>query len=264
MPKETRAEDVIVFTDLDGTLLDHQSYEYGPARQTLGRLRRLNVPLVLASSKTAAEMIPLREELGLAQWPMICENGAGAVGPGGPASQQRAEYVRLRRALDDLPRTLRRPFEGFGDMGPERIAQVTGLSIVAARLAAQRQFSEPGLWTGADPTLQGFLSLLQDKGIFARRGGRFLTLSYGASKADQMRGIVERLGKRVIIALGDAPNDAEMLASAQYAIILPNERGTAMSDLGTSAAEQIRAAAPGPEGWNDSLGTLLTRLGLPR
>ena len=68
---------VIVFTDLDGTLLDHESYGYAPALPLLSRLRAAGIPLILASSKTAAEIAPLRADLGFADCPAIVENGAG-------------------------------------------------------------------------------------------------------------------------------------------------------------------------------------------
>lgn len=71
----------VVFTDLDGTLLDHHTYSWQPAAPTVERLKRLGVPLVLASSKTRAEMVALRHELGIAD-PFVVENGAAIYVPG--------------------------------------------------------------------------------------------------------------------------------------------------------------------------------------
>ena len=56
---------MLVFTDLDGTLLDHNDYGYGPALPALTELKARDIPLVLASSKTAAEIAPLHHDLGL-------------------------------------------------------------------------------------------------------------------------------------------------------------------------------------------------------
>ena len=41
-----------IFSDLDGTLLDHDTYGYEPARPALALLGRKNIPLILCSSKT--------------------------------------------------------------------------------------------------------------------------------------------------------------------------------------------------------------------
>jgi len=71
---------VVVFTDLDGTLLDHQTYEWEEAKPALNRCKALQVPLILVSSKTRAEMDVLRHELGLIS-PFISENGGGIFFP---------------------------------------------------------------------------------------------------------------------------------------------------------------------------------------
>ena len=68
---------LVIFSDLDGTLLDHATYEAGPALPVLARLRAMGVPLVLATSKTGAEVVEVRARLGLAGLPAIVENGAG-------------------------------------------------------------------------------------------------------------------------------------------------------------------------------------------
>ncbi len=256
------AADVIVFTDLDGTLLDHNSYDYAPAQPTLDRLRRLYIPLILASSKTAAEMVLFRQELGFEECPLICENGAGVVPAGSAADGDNADYVQLRSVLETVPSALRGCFEGFGDMTPERISEITGLSKSQAKKAAERAFSEPGLWTGSDADRETFLSYLSNHGVSARLGGRFLTLSFGGTKADQMDRICAQLGRHRTIALGDAPNDAEMLNRADYAIVLPNAHGHPVTLSKEKAAGVIHAKHPGPTGWHEALSVVLDGFGI--
>ena len=132
-----------------------------------------------------------------------------------------AGYRRLRLAVAALGA----PFRGFGDMTVQEVAEVTGLGPEAAALARKRAYSEPGIWRGTDAALERFLSALSARGISARRGGRFLTLSWGGSKAGRMAELVARLRPEVTVALGDAPNDAEMLAAADWAVVVRNEHG---------------------------------------
>ncbi len=251
----------LVFSDLDGTLLDHDSYDWTPAAALLTRLTAAGIPVCLASSKTAAEMVPLRAEMGLGAAPMICENGAGVVRDAGAGDQ--SAYLRLRAALEALPAEMRTPFDGFGDMGPARIADVTGLDPAAARAAAERCFSEPGIWSGDEASLAAFFRALEAQGIAARRGGRFLTLSFGGTKADRMGEIAGHYGQPTTIALGDAPNDREMLETADYGIIIANPHGAALPEMAGEADGRIRRSrASGPYGWSDALTALLSDLGM--
>ena len=54
---------MVVFTDLDGTLLDKKTYSFEAAREALTELRARNIPLIVVSSKTRAEIEPIRLEL---------------------------------------------------------------------------------------------------------------------------------------------------------------------------------------------------------
>lgn len=67
---------LLVFSDLDGTLLDSHSYDWQPAAPWLSRLHEANIPVILCSSKTSAEMLYLQKMLGLQGLPLIAENGA--------------------------------------------------------------------------------------------------------------------------------------------------------------------------------------------
>ncbi|KAJ56252.1 mannosyl-3-phosphoglycerate phosphatase [Actibacterium mucosum KCTC 23349] len=245
---------MIVFTDLDGTLLDHGTYSHAPADATLSRLAAKGIPVVLASSKTGAEIAPLRAEIGMTDVPAIVENGAGILQPGADGSGDDSAYRRIRAALDTLPVDLRSAYQGFGDWGADGIATKTGLSNAAAALAAQRQFSEPGLWSGTDDARMVFLEHLKSQGITAQQGGRFLTLSHGATKADRMDQILTQFGNPFSIALGDAPNDLAMLHHADLGIIVQNPASPALPHQpGEDSGQIIRTNAPGPAGWAQAM-----------
>jgi len=249
----------IVFTDLDGTLLDHETYSWAPALPALSMLRARGVPVVLASSKTAAEIAPLRDEMRLSHCPAIVENGAGILPAGAGPEDAGADYARIRAALDAVPADLRAGFTGFGDWDADEIARQTGLPPETAALARRRAFSEPGVWSGPAARRAEFLAALESRGISARRGGRFLTLGFGGTKADRMAEIAEALGGGLTVALGDAPNDVEMLETAGRGFIIPNADAPEMPILAGERDGRIRRATkPGPAGWNEVMLTLLS------
>ncbi|WP_018996217.1 HAD-IIB family hydrolase [Hirschia maritima] len=247
----------IVFTDLDGTLLDHSSYSYEEALPALDALKQLNIPLILASSKTAAELLSLRSELGFENCPAIVENGAGVLS----ASSQKAsdigadDYNRLISIISSAPSSLRCHYNGFNDWTIDQISQITNLSKDQAILASQRQFSEPGLWTGEETAKQDFIYYLTEHGVHTRYGGRFMTLSFGATKGQRVSEITKQFGSQTkTLSLGDAPNDIEMLENTDFGVIINNHHGNDIPPLAGEATNRIsRTTKQGPAGWNDAV-----------
>lgn len=260
---------IVVFSDLDGTLLDHDSYSFEPARPALALLAARGIPLILASSKTEAEMRPIARAIGI-DHPMIVENGAGLAMPGGAEAADDAgarAYERLRAALAALPRDLREKFEGFGDWSEAEVAARTDLAPEAARRARMRRFSEPGLFCGDDADEAEFRRQLTEAGYAVVKGGRFLTVMPQTSKAERMAELAARYAREcdghvTTIALGDAPNDLRMLESADAGVIIANP---AHRPLPVTERERqgriLRSSLPGPAGWNEMI---LRLVGVPR
>jgi len=253
----------IVFTDLDGTLLDHQTYGYEAARPALARLRDRGIPLVLCTSKTAAEILALRDNPDFRDCAAIVENGAGLLDPGSREPVPTPTHARLMDLVDSLPGHLRNTFSGFSNWSLETLVEFTGLDTHSARRAARRDYSEPGLWQGSAQERREFEAELGRLGVVMQQGGRFLTLGFPASKADRMREMIaaseaSRGVPVTAIALGDAANDIEMLEHADIGIVVPNPAHAGIPTLaGESRGRIMRATAAGPAGWNDSLLALL-------
>lgn len=248
---------MIIFTDLDGTLLDHQTYRFEPALPALEAVKARNIPLILASSKTAAEIMPLQAEIGI-EFPAIVENGAGIYWPH-KKSPPVSDYKTIRETLEKLPSTLRKHFQGFGDMGIDGIITATSLAPEAAQNAANRLYSEPGLFSGNDREKQAFLNALAHHDIKATQGGRFLTLSFGATKADQMAEVIrymvsQKRNAQPSLALGDAPNDIAMLEAADFGVIIRNKAHQTLPLIAGEAEGKVtRATQEGPKGWNEAV-----------
>src|SRR5688572_23204941 len=68
---------MLLISDLDGTLLDRETYSFTAAIPALHQLRERQIPLVLCTSKTRAEVEAVRVALGN-RHPFIVENG-GAI-----------------------------------------------------------------------------------------------------------------------------------------------------------------------------------------
>ncbi len=64
----------VVVSDLDGTLLHRETYSFDEALPGIASLKERAIPVILVSSKTRAEIEPIREALGLED-PFVVENG---------------------------------------------------------------------------------------------------------------------------------------------------------------------------------------------
>ncbi|GAB5499614.1 MAG: mannosyl-3-phosphoglycerate phosphatase-related protein [Pseudohongiellaceae bacterium] len=266
-----------MFTDLDGSLMEHESYSITAAAPALAALRERQILMVLNSSKTAAEMQAVQTRLSLTA-PFVCENGAALFFPNQTTPDEATVFGALRD--DWLPQVhaLRKqhdyPFEGFADWNAKQVSELTGLEEQEADLARQRQFSEPILWRGAASSRQQFEQQLAGMDLSLLEGGRFLSIQGQHDKSNAMTWLRDRLKQQsrdhstekqqsadpevITVALGDSPNDAAMLEAADVAVIIKS----AKSDRITLHQPNriIRTSRPGPAGWKDAMLEILQLL----
>ncbi len=246
------APTLLVFTDLDGTLLD-DAYRFTGAEAALARLAEQRIPLVLATSKTRAELKPLSAQLPGVPG-LIFENGAGITcpGPSGPQTTLFGPgYAALLAILESLG-SAAAPFEGFASLGPARVEGLTGLAPRAVTQAMAREASEPGLFHGDEKALARFRAALAPHGLRAVHGGRFLHVMPKRDKVDGLRTLAALLAPEApTLALGDGENDRAMLEAATFAVVMPRKDGTRLALKRTEGV--TIAPAPGPEGWGPAV-----------
>ncbi len=260
--------DLIVFTDLDGTLLDHDTYSWQGAVRALGILERLKIPLVFTTSKTRAEVAALQRAMGM-EYPFITENGGGIFFPTAwqrfcPAEVMRLAdcrvcilgepYRKVRAFFRELQQKY--PLVGFGDMSVSQIMQHTGLGRDDAVLAGQRDFTEPFLCQCPVEELAGSL---ENTEFQVTTGGRFHHLM-GAGQ-DKGRAVVlatELLkGSRpevISIGLGDSDNDLAMLRRVDIPVVIPKADGSALQPQIDGV---LYAPTAGSQGWGMVMESLL-------
>ena len=268
---------LVVVSDLDGTLLDHATYDFAPARGALDRLRDEGIPLVLCTSKTRAEVEPLREAIGNRD-PFIVENGGGVFIPVGyfpfdiADAERRGDYwlVSIGDPYPDLVRALEQAalatgvrVQGFASMSDEAVAEATGLALREARLARDREFDEPFVILDVErgPAL---LARIKYGGKQWTRGGRFYHIIGASNKAVAVNRLIElyrrSLGSIQSVGLGDAPNDAGFLSVVDIPIVIASSHATRLRTLVPRARV---TNLPGPAGWSEAVVALLSQRRAP-
>lgn len=264
---------VLVFTDLDGTLLDHNDYSFEAARPALSRLRELDIPVIPNTSKTLAELETLTEALDNPH-PCIVENGSALCIPEGyfppsPAAttlrgyqviRLAPEYSTLLKTLEQLRKETGGEFRGFHDMTASEVAAETGLTPDAAARAKQRLCSEPLTWNDSPEAFSRFQSALKRRGLTLTRGGRYWHVIAQQNKAQAMKRMLALYQANTgqpftSIALGDSPNDSDMLNNADIAVVVRQPDGRYLDIEGARRTELA-----GTAGWNRTMQDLIDEL----
>ncbi len=259
----------MVFTDMDGCLLDHDTYEWEPARPAIETLKRQRVPLVLTTSKTRSEVEYWQRLIGLHE-PAIVENGGAVLIPAGslPALPREAEigsgtktavwrfgwpHHQVVKALHRAAAESRCDIRGFSDMTVEEVASHCDMTVEQAALACRREYSEPFLLLSAkrEPALlQAFLA----QGLKVTRGGRFHHAQRHPGKGEAVAKLLDFLANEGMavtsIGLGDGLNDEGFLRVVDYPIILDSAHADELHHLIPHAR---RTPRPGPAAWAEAL-----------
>jgi mannosyl-3-phosphoglycerate phosphatase len=263
--KRTRT---LVFTDLDGALLDHHSYSWTGASRALQHLRDHDIPVIFCTSKTQTEVKALRRAIGNTH-PFIVENGGAIVIPAGYfpdvapfGNKAKAFTLVIGRPYEELVQELSRiagetgaVVRGFHQMNDEEVARETGLSLREAHMARQRETGEPFLFRDSSPAaIRKFCRRARQHGYSVLRGGRFWHFSGGCDKGLALSVLIGFFRtawqtRLVTFALGDSGNDLPMFRLVDRPILIPKPDGSFAAEITNAMPHIARAKAPGSEGW---------------
>ena len=264
---DRRRSDLIVFSDLDHTLLDGRDYSHARAAPGLALLNERKIPLVLCTSKTRPEVEFHRRDLNN-RHAFVVENGGAIYIPAGYFD---FDFVHDRRtgdyfvielgmpyqdqvgALTELKRKTGLALRGFSDMTAQEIAARCGLSPVQATWAKQREYDEPFMI----PAPEAAAAIIATADFPLTQGGRFYHLA--ASDKGRAVGILMELFRRshpgaVSVGIGDALNDLPLLEAVEIPVLVQGDDGgyDPRIDLpGLRFADGI-----GPVGWNAAIANL--------
>lgn len=270
---------LLIFTDLDGTLLDRDTYSFKPAGPALRLMRLKNIPLILTSSKTRAEIEFYRKKLGN-DHPFISENGGAIFIPKGyfsspyPYERELEEYFVLElgtfhpqiiEALKSIEKEVGVPMKGFSDLTIREISSLSGLSLREAELAKRREYDEPFLIEGGEKEIEIVKERIETKGMTYVWGGKFHHILGKNNKGKAVEILKELYKKQFFsiftVGIGDGLNDLPMLSAIDRPIFLEGKKNPLPEAL-SSIPQLTIIQATGPEAWNEAILRLINEKNL--
>lgn len=295
---EEKGISYLVSTDLDGTLLDHDTYSWEAALPSLQFLKKEGVPIVINTSKTYEEVTQLQKALNIGD-PFIVENGSALYltldflkknnisndDLSQLVDQQHLEldksknvyrilFGQHRNEIINLVYSLRRDlsynFTGYSDWSKNELMLHTGLTEENAELSMKRLYSEPMLWNDTETALIEFSKKLKSESLSLLKGGRFYHVLGRTNKAKPVLFLKELLSfnktndetqpsnqstnsekKLNVIALGDSPNDKDMLEIAEYPVWVKSPK--APYPKHNCKTSPYLTQGLGPQGWHEAI-----------
>ncbi len=262
---------IIVFTDLDGTLLDHSTYSFYEAEEALELLRVKGVPLILCSSKSRDEIEVYRKKLSNNE-PFISENGGAIFIPeeygglkcefdkiddGYLVIEIGSEYQTLAYTFEKIKRRTGISIKSITEFTIDEIVELTGLSGEEAFLAQKREYMLPFIIDGREEDVENIKDEILSSGLAYTEGARFVHLMGGNDKGKAVKILTDIFKKNspetriTTVGLGDSLNDLPMLEVVDKAFLVKKEAGNYEERI--KIEDLTYSDGIGPVGWNKAV-----------
>ena len=258
-----------VVTDVDGTLMDH-SYDLTPAKETIKLLQELSIPIILCTSKTAAEVKVIRKELNLTD-PYIVENGAAIHGE--TLKRVNGEiilgekYEKLENILSSISNEINYDLQPLNNISDQEATELTGLKGHSLDLMRDRHLSMPFL-NPPENKEEDINICCKRFGVEIFKGNRMShMLSINSNKGKAIKALKKYSNNPniQIIGLGDSPNDLPLLLNSDYKIVIPGPDGPNLELLEKLNHHKfILATEPNGYGWESEINKLINNLVLSK
>ena len=258
---------VLIFTDLDGSLLHRDTFKFDVIKDYLKQLISKGIIIIPNTSKTEKEILQFNYELG-SNLPFISENGAAINGLESLNVDLPRELI-LSREKDDLlnifknivPINLQNKCKWVSEMTKKKQSLVFGLEDKKLKMALNRKYTIPFIFEGTKNQKNELSKIIKNENLYLQEGGRVINLTDKVSKAKALQIFVRFLKKNnkniKTIAVGDNYNDLEMLKKSDFPCLVFNDKFT-LDEIPIN--NLIITNKPSPEGWADVIKMALVKI----
>ena len=225
---------VIIFTDLDGTLLHRDTFKFDEIKDYIKSLVSKGIILIPNTSKTQVEIEDFNRKLDL-NLPFISENGSAIYGldtinknfPNNIVLSREKE-ITLKVFQKEIPENLKSKCKLITKMEKKTQKEVFGLSDKNLRNVLKRSYSTPILFKGNNEQKKNLFKIVKNVGLSLHEGGRVINICDNVSKLKAMNRVIKIIKKTEneikTIGVGDNFNDLDMLRNSNIACLVFNDQ----------------------------------------
>ena len=242
---------ILIFTDLDGTLLNRDTFKFDSIKIFLNELKNKNIIIIPNSSKTEDEIKEFNNEANF-KFPFISENGS-IIHSEFPDKIMLAKNVHEIQNIFDknINQDLKSKCRVISNLTTQEQIQIFGLPENKLKQVFKRTCTIPIKFEGNNKEKLRLKNILLEIGLDFKDGGRVLNLGDRVNKADAMKKIIYMLenkykSKPKTIAIGDNHNDLDMLKNSDIPCLVKNNK---FINKDLQIKNLIISKQTAPEGW---------------
>ena len=259
---------ILIFTDLDGSLLDKETFKFDVIKDYFKELVRNGIIIIPNSSKTEAELLDFNEQNNL-DLSFITENGSSIHGLN-KIHHNLPDKIIMSRTIDEIRNIYKTNISldfknkttHILELEIEVQQKILGLPLDKIKLAIKRDHSLPIKFNGTEIEKKEFTKILKNSGLTIQTGGRIMNVCDNVNKSIAMSKALQLIRKQlddeiITIGVGDNENDIEMIKQTDYPCLVKNDNFD--SSL-INIDNLIKSSKPSPLGWADVIKTAIQKI----
>ena len=264
MPKKK----ILIFTDLDGSLLDKETFKFDVIKDYFKELVRNGIIIIPNSSKSEAELLDFNEQNNL-DLSFITENGSSIHGLN-KIHHNLPDKIIISRTINEIRNVyeenisldFKNKTTHILELEIEVQQKILGLPLDKIKLAIKRDHSLPIKFNGTEIEKKEFTKILKNSGLTIQTGGRIMNVCDNVDKSKAVSKVLQLIRKQlddevITIGVGDNENDIEMIEQTDYPCLVKNDNFD--SSL-INIDNLIKSSEPSPLGWADVIKTAIQKI----
>jgi mannosyl-3-phosphoglycerate phosphatase len=263
----------VIFTDIDGTLLDSYFPDLNKAKKLVEKTLLNGIHLILCSSKTELEQDLIRSNIHLKE-PFIVENGGATIIPLGYFKKSKFNHskkfqnkyiietggssFKIRSLLKKIRTKHKINFKGTSDLSIPELSKITKLSEDYAERMIKRKYSETIVQIDSKD-MPNFVINVEELGLKVIPGGQYFDITLGNDKGTAATILMEIFRKEyendvIFFGIGDSKNDESMLSIMNHSILV-QKPDASWQNLRIDNLQKVKGI--GTRGWEVALEIIL-------